>query len=849
MDWTGVAEEGDLQLCLECWQRVLLSLILLRSSSANGPRVDAAAATTQEPLPGRARAEDPAFLAEKQQREQLAEQLRAERRSKKKEHELVLRRIADDRRHVQVKAQLTQATPSAPQSPSEDGAQQLQEQPPAPSSWDGQCLLMIRLPSGASVRHRLPSDCPLETLLRRLLLDHPGLSPSASFLQTFPKRHFGPADLPSSLQALGLTPSATLCLLEPPSPGSPPTDPRAPPKEEGEGGELRPMGSAALVLRDPSVQLPPSPQEEIPEAPDVAAADHHRWGRGQKLDASEEPMDQGPLELAEEEEQEAAEQEQDLLPGLPPPLELGPRGAAGSGHHWPAEGNRLRAANEGGSGSPSLPFAVAQAAEQRLQQAAAQGAEEEEEGEEGKAKTPPGRPASAIPSLVQLSLQGTVALLTAPRKQYCRSLSALTPVLAEQLLAHLAKRSLLSPRSLRLFFGCPLQRLRLDCYPLATNALLQQLSAFPGLRHLSLVSCAVITDQGLSALPHLTHLQHLNLSACVKLTDNCLQFLKGLPHLSHLALDQTRVTDRGLADFLPSAPPSLTHLSLNRTGVTEHTLALLPRHVPQLCLLSIKQTGITDVSALRHLGALQALHLDGTPVSEASLGALSTHPSLSSLTLHGVQSVDGNRALELISGLPLAHLALPSRHTVTDNGMAALCRLSGLLELDLTDYAHISDAGLQHLPQMIRLRRLSLCNTQVTDVGLRQVGALSGLEELALDRLKVSSAGVARCIIRLPHLQVLSLASTLVGDSVARRGLAHCKHLLKVNLSRTRLSDRGLRFLRQLTLVQLNLDGSGVTAVGVAALQASCPSLVSVRASHLRPLAPEELSEEEEGPG
>nr|XP_008123322.1 PREDICTED: uncharacterized protein LOC103282434 [Anolis carolinensis] len=98
------------------------------SLSSTGPRPDAA---TQEPLQGRARAEDQALLAEKQHREQLAEQLRAEKRSKRKEHELVLRRIADDRRHVQVKAQLSQAAPSAPGSLSENGAQQ-QEQPPGP---------------------------------------------------------------------------------------------------------------------------------------------------------------------------------------------------------------------------------------------------------------------------------------------------------------------------------------------------------------------------------------------------------------------------------------------------------------------------------------------------------------------------------------------------------------------------------------------------------------------------------------------------------------------------------------------------------------------------------------------
>lgn len=54
------------------------------------------------------------------------------------------------------------------------------------------------------------------------------------------------------------------------------------------------------------------------------------------------------------------------------------------------------------------------------------------------------------------------------------------------------------------------------------------------------------------------------------------------------------------------------------------------------------------------------------------------------------------------SALPLMRLGLPSRHTVTDVGLAAICRLVGLLELDLTDYRHISDEGLRPLPQLCR---------------------------------------------------------------------------------------------------------------------------------------------------
>ncbi|KAF7235591.1 Dynein regulatory complex subunit 6 [Varanus komodoensis] len=681
--------------------------------------LDLAGATTPDP-PGRAERRS---LLEQQR----AEQLKAEQQSKLWERKVALQRIEDDRKRI--KERMQQAQAMAPQVSSPEPGRQ-------PSS-SGDCLLVIRLPAGDPVRGRFLADSSLESVRQQLLSWHPELPASSNFQQNFPRRRFGPADMPQTLQALGLTPSATLCVVDP--------------------------------------------------------------------------------------------------------------GAPGPRHQWPAAGNRLRSTDESGAEARApLQLAVARAAEERLQQASRR-AEEEQRAGPGPT-SPPSRPAPSVPPLLRLSLQAAVTLLTEPRRQYRGSLAALAPVLAEQLLAHAAREGLLTPRTLRLFSGCALQRLRLDCCPQATNALLRQLRAFPALCRLRLVSCPVLTDQGLAVLQHLPRLQRLDLSACAQLTDRCLQFLTGLPLLSHLALDRTRVSDRGLVPFLLAAPPSLTHLSLGHTGVTEGSLRLLPQGAPRLLLLSLKQTGVTDVSALRQLEALQTLHLDGTRVSEASLRALSAHPALSCLTLAGVESVRGDHALELVSGLPLVQLTLPSRHTVTNVGLAALCRLTGLVELDLTDYSHISDEGLQGLPQLCRLRRLSLSNTPVTDRGLRHVQGLPLLEELCLDRLGVSGAGVARCIVCLPHLQVLSLAGTPVGDSVARRGLARCRQLLKLNLSRTRLTDRGLRFLVTVPLVQLNLDGSGVTAAGVASFLAACPSLGSVRAGNLRVLAAEDVSDEE-GPG
>uniref|UniRef100_A0A8C3P3K7 UBX domain-containing protein 4 n=1 Tax=Chrysemys picta bellii TaxID=8478 RepID=A0A8C3P3K7_CHRPI len=601
---------------------------------------------------------------EEQQREHLAQEAKAEKQNKQKERELVLQRIADDRRSVQAKIQWAQITdPPAAQGHRPEGRAQLAS--------DGQCLLMIRLPSGQCLRERFPADCPLQHVTQRLSTLHPDLPPF-TLLQGFPKRRFGPAELPCSLQALGLTPSATLCVLatEPLPSGTcalaapqardeplQPPGPQALPMEEhawGRGEILSLVPEQAMAegmfpeAEELRLALSSPARRVVPGKPGVhvlwesTSPSHHRWGQGQRLTL--ENPEQAPTAptvcspLAEE-----------LSPpgsGPAPLLPSPSRGPVEPQHQWPAEGNRLRAADDGrGVGPSDLPGAVAQAAEQRFHNAL--------RGQEEPAplpghKNPPRL--SHVPPLFHTALRAAVALLTAPRKQYCSSLASLTPPLAERLLADMILHRRLRPKTLELFFGCHIQTLVLSCYPYATNELLRQLRAFQSLRHLSLVSCSLLTDQGLSVVRHLQRLQHLNLSACVKLTDACLHFIKGLPHLSHLTLDQTKISDCGMADYLHSAPSALSHLSLNRTAITERTLRLLPQCAPGLVLLGLKQTEISDFSALQQLSHLHTLHLDDTRVSQASLAALASHPALSTLTLSGVQSVDGDRALQLVSG-------------------------------------------------------------------------------------------------------------------------------------------------------------------------------------------------------
>ncbi|XP_048870237.1 uncharacterized protein si:ch73-173p19.1 [Brienomyrus brachyistius] len=784
---------------------------------------------------------------QEQQRQRVAQEARAERRQKKQERELALRRIAEDRRSLQEKSQPGGQALSPPAATPGQG-QRLGGR--VQTSVDNQCLLMIRLPSGESMRERFPAEAPLRCVVEHISERHPSLA-SFTLLHSFPRKRFGEAELSLSLRELGLTPNAALCIQATP-PEMPGVGTRG---QEEVAEEVEEQQQPPPPSLSPPRPLPRQLWEEavgyagIPGVAPPLAGQPHYWGRGQKLVPGD--VEEGSSSGEEEEDVPLVENGPPPIPipGLPqlPFLpEHRPWGLAEPPHHWPDQGNRLREGpiDAGPQDGRVAPGVAGQAAAERLQRAPPH---EESPGSAGH-PSPPKKVfrTPSVPPLCSMAARAAVTLVTAPSMQYSSSLSCLTPELAELLLTHIARERLLRPRTLELFFGCPLQKFVLNCYPYSTNELLRQLRAFTALKHLSLVSSPLITDSGLSVLPGLQKLQHLNLSSCSKLTDSCLRHIGELRALSSLSLDQTKVSDAGMVPFLQGAPPSLVQLNLNQTSVSEATLAVLPVCVPQLRLLSIKQTKVREVSALAQLSALQTLYLDGTAVTEASLESLAAHPTLSGLGLAGIPVASGDHALQIISGLRLSQLTLPGRHSVTDSGLTSLSKLALLSELDLTDYTRVTDEGVAHLAAMTRLKKLSLGNTLVTDEGLPFLRGLLELQELCLDRTGVTSRGVAACVTCLPHLQVLGLASTQVGDNVVRRGLLHCPQLVKLNLSRTRITDHGLKFLRQMHLSQVNLDGTGVSLQGIANFISSCPNVASIRASHTRAIAPDQVSDDED---
>ena len=138
---------------------------------------------------------------------------------------------------------------------------------------------------------------------------------------------------------------------------------------------------------------------------------------------------------------------------------------------------------------------------------------------------------------------------------------------------------------------------------------------------------------------------------------------------------------------------------------------------------------------------------------------------------------------------------------------------------------YVSNAGLEGLKQMTKLKTLRLDDTQITDQGLKHLTALASLEELGLFGSQVTDAGLVQ-LKKLTNLKMLCLGRTQVTDA----GVLHLRRLTDLEglwLGQTQITDAGLVHLRELTnLEKLDLSGTEVTDDGVERLQRALPDCV-----------------------
>jgi hypothetical protein len=222
-------------------------------------------------------------------------------------------------------------------------------------------------------------------------------------------------------------------------------------------------------------------------------------------------------------------------------------------------------------------------------------------------------------------------------------------------------------------------------------------------------------DAGLAHLKHLTGLTWLYLED-TDTSDAGLTHLKDLTNLVGLTLENTGVGDEGMK--ILAGMPKLAWLTLGNTQVGDGGLGRLSG-LHRLEVLTLENTPITDASLahLKGLTRLRYLHLDNTRVGDAGLASLKGLVKMQRLYLRDTD--------------------------VTDAGLASLERMKDLyylmlhnsLEPDMDGFrntVHVSNAGLEHLRGLTKLRSLFLWNTAVTETGVERLKkAIPGLDDVA----------------------------------------------------------------------------------------------------------------------
>jgi hypothetical protein len=167
------------------------------------------------------------------------------------------------------------------------------------------------------------------------------------------------------------------------------------------------------------------------------------------------------------------------------------------------------------------------------------------------------------------------------------------------------------------------------------------------------------------------------------------------------------------------------------TAVTDQGLRHLKRfkNLRSLTLFDVpawqraKRAPSSTGAGLAHLDlpGLVALHIDGFPITDATLDAMPDLPSLSMLQLTGT-NVEGAGLARFVASKNLGSLIL-SGSAVTDDGLGHLRGAKGLVSLTLYGMPQLTAAGLKSVAAVPSLRYLALQGCQISNKDVAQLRA------------------------------------------------------------------------------------------------------------------------------
>ncbi len=171
--------------------------------------------------------------------------------------------------------------------------------------------------------------------------------------------------------------------------------------------------------------------------------------------------------------------------------------------------------------------------------------------------------------------------------------------------------------------------------------------------------------------------------------------------------------------------------------------------------------------------------------------------------------VEFDPILTQLQDLPEVNVLDVSRSDVDDVALQRIGAMTNLTVLDLSG-TKITENGLANLRRLKHLKSLSISVDQLTDVGLKELENWPDIVSLNLDYVHLNDASLSY-LEKLAKLEELSLNDTLITDA----GLPHLlklPRLEKLHLYGTKVTDAGLKQLEQMTqLKELTLDGYNIS--------------------------------------
>jgi serine/threonine protein kinase len=329
-----------------------------------------------------------------------------------------------------------------------------------------------------------------------------------------------------------------------------------------------------------------------------------------------------------------------------------------------------------------------------------------------------------------------------------------------------------------------------------------------------------VSDEGLRALGKLPKLEFLTIGN-TQVTSRGFKYLSNFPQLSELWLEEMNLTDNDFAG-LPVLP-NVRRLKLDHNPLlSDAAIPVIARKFPNLDLITLRGAGITDgaVPELFKLNYLTRICVYGTHLTPKGESALRAHKKGFSVDW-GQTFVQGTNAWRRSKGMSSA--VAGEFHSVggmTDNAMKVVAGDKTISHINVSESIDLTSRGIVPLKDNHGVRFLNVCGTSVDDDCMPVIATMKGLKKLELSRTRITSAGL-KYLTKLENLQALTIGNLGLTNADLQRDLPSLPGLDSIVLDNNKnINDAGVRVLIEKcpNLTTVTLRGTDVTDATVDTL-------------------------------